>query len=933
MGFRDAIRFFRDCYEADNKRTTIWNIFHPSVEHRVFTALREELVTGFLAELPLDLSEGQAIKKAAYLYRREKELIYSSAFIVGWVEVQEEVSQAVCAPLLMYPAEITEAEESVFLRVDLHDPRLNRRLLDCLMDGSDGSRVAERISGALGDQSLTFDRVVAAADILESLVPGLDASEMARYPELISENELAAAFADVKVGQRTRLKILPASVLALVKKSTEIRGVLDELAEVAVGECISEPLQALFGEGAGARSAAPGSQVGRVPAVLSRAQTQIIKSASTTPLTLVIGPPGTGKSYTIAALAVDHLSRGKSVLIASKMNHAVDVVGNKIEEQLGLNGCVVRGGRKQYLKDLKLYLSQLLNGMYTTEPFDKEELVLLTRETAIVDSSLDQVEREIVRSGRQEIGWGRFLANTGDGFTSRLRSRYIRWRVQRSQPLWDLLNLMEQHLAERVRKSARLIKLLHQERLTNLLLKHRPDFTRFLAAIRARTGGKQEDLFNAIDFEVLLSAFPVWLCNLSDIHELLPLRCELFDLAIIDEATQCDIASSLPVLQRAKRVVIVGDPHQLRHLSFLSVEMQQSLSQKHGLSPQMAEAFDYRAKSILDLVNENIDSQDHVSFLNEHYRSAPPIIAFSNQTFYGGKLHIMTDKPGDGNSNRLVLRRGAGDRRQTGENRDEADCLIEDVVRQVDSEREVDRDLCHSLGVLSPFRSQVDYISERLSRRLPLEDFQRHDLLVGTAHSFQGEERDIMFLSFAVGNNSHRAALRFLERPDVFNVSITRARSVQYVYVSFDAGLLEPGTLLAAYLRFAGSLGNEVLTSGGKSQAESADAFASNVAEQLRAAGFEVWTTYSVAGLTMDLVIAREENSCGIDLVGYPGEFEAPFPLERYRMFHRAGLKIVPLPYSRWLLDRVQCLEAIEAAVRSRPGFPRKSGTTSFPGV
>jgi hypothetical protein len=47
MRFADVIRYFRDCYEADNKRAAIWNIFHPAVELRTFTEQREDLLTAF----------------------------------------------------------------------------------------------------------------------------------------------------------------------------------------------------------------------------------------------------------------------------------------------------------------------------------------------------------------------------------------------------------------------------------------------------------------------------------------------------------------------------------------------------------------------------------------------------------------------------------------------------------------------------------------------------------------------------------------------------------------------------------------------------------------------------------------------------------------------------------------------------------------------
>jgi len=67
----------------------------------------------------------------------------------------------------------------------------------------------------------------------------------------------------------------------------------------------------------------------------------------------------------------------------------------------------------------------------------------------------------------------------------------------------------------------------------------------------------------------------------------------------------------------------------------------------------------------------------------------------------------------------------------------------------------------------------------------------------------------------------------------------------------------------------------------------------------------------------MDLVAARDGRSCGIDLVGYPGAYESAFPLERYKMFHRAGLRIIPLSYALWRTQRDRCLQAIDEALSS----------------
>src|SRR5262249_20699131 len=162
---------------------------------------------------------------------------------------------------------------------------------------------------------------------------------------------------------------------------------------------------------------------------------------------------------------------------------------------------------------------------------------------------------------------------------------------------------------------------------------------------------------------------------------------------------------------RARRAVIVGDPNQLRHLSFLSTERQRELMEKCQVPPDQQGMCDYREKSILDLVNENIAGQDQVIFLNEHFRSAPPIIRFSNETFYGNSLHIMTEKPGEAPAPQIVLRNAGGRRGPDGDNPEEARLLVQDVVSEVECEKAFGPDLTHSIGILSPFRSQVECIS------------------------------------------------------------------------------------------------------------------------------------------------------------------------------------------------------------------------------
>ena len=909
MALPNLIRYFRDCYEEDNRRSTLWNIFHTSVTHRIFFEGKEELLTGFLIQIPVDADEALEAKKAAYLYQIEKELVYCSLFIVGHLGNDDDKPRHICAPLLIHPAEIIEQPPHWFLKPDFNARRLNYQLFDALEADSSQRQLSHQAINMLQEGPVTPEQVFELAGLLESTVAKLDASSLRQYPSVMSQRELQNSFSRSKA-QYTGLIALSSSAAAIINKSVETRGVVNELTEMAAGDSYSKPVQVLFG-GARAESHRRISKPGRVPAVLSSAQQTIIERGATYPVTLVIGPPGTGKSFTIASLAVEHLSRGESVLIASKMNHAVDVVGDKIEDDLNLKGCTIRGGRKQYLKEFKDYLEQLLGGMHDRLADAEGNPAHIEKELVRLDREIESLENRIRRRNEQELAWGKVLSVEQSGFWHSIRTALINYRVKHETSLSRLLEDLEYGLDQRIEKTTSLAQRLNQRRLEQTLSKHRQQFNTFLRAIRARTGLKQEDLFKQIDFRLLLSAIPIWLVNLADIQEVLPLRKDLFDLAIIDEATQCDIASCLPVFQRARRVVISGDPNQLRHLSFLAASRQRELLTKYQIDDDWEERYDYRNRSILDFVSDELPSQESVVFLDEHYRSLPPIIEFSNRRFYADSLRVMTEKPGSSTSNCLMVFSCSGRRDHQGVNEEEANRLITDCLHRVQSERSLGKASRHSIGILSPFRAQADHIAQRLSSELPLSAFEEHQLLIGTAHTFQGEERDIVYISLVVDSLTHRAALRFLEKPDVFNVSITRARIAQQIYASIDPALLDNDSILRAYLDHAGRQGELPIAKEDTSR----DRFLSEIGAALEDLGYQTWTDYKIAGLLMDLVVARGGRSCGIDLIGYPGPHESAFPLERYMMFHRAGLSIIPVSYALWRIRQELCLTSIENAI------------------
>src|SRR5699024_1184700 len=106
-----------------------------------------------------------------------------------------------------------------------------------------------------------------------------------------------------------------------------------------------------------------------------------------------------------------------------------------------------------------------------------------------------------------------------------------------------------------------------------------------------------------------------------------------------------------------------------------------------------------------------------------------------------------------------------------------------------------------SIGIISPFRGQVELIKKAVLRVFSQETIQQHQIEIGTAHTFQGDERDVMLMSWAIAANSHSQSLMFLQKPNLFNVAITRARKRLINFISKPVNELPEG-LLRDYLEF-----------------------------------------------------------------------------------------------------------------------------------
>ncbi len=621
---------------------------------------------------------------------------------------------------------------------------------------------------------------------------------------------------------------------------------------------------------------------------LNSEQEQAIKMSLSENLTVVTGPPGTGKSQVVTNLLINAAWQKKSALFASKNNKAVDVVEKRVNE-IGKRPILLRIGNNEYANRLSELFQNILSVRTTSEDIleydrikaeydsinEKIKSLLMQKEKIIaVRNQTDKLE-QIIERYRGD------LANIWNAITEEDIEKHIDMinnfekifhRVQKSKqkPLmrlfWNLIKSSRikeyELLTPKAKQSFRVLNLstislqysdlsteaiqnavnLAKARIEGLIamqeyrdillilesnkklekidmqtykLKQklssiafslwdkwltvqpisinqtdRQEMTGFIAALRlhSETIADEGTTYNAelnkkLEKVRLKMAkyFPCWAVTSLSANRRVPFEPGLFDLLIIDEASQCDIASVLPLLYRAKNAVIIGDPKQLSHITGITNKQDTNLLNKYSIPFNWS----YKAIPLFDLANSL--TKNNIVNLRDHHRSHANIIDFSNKEFYDGSLRIAT------RYDKLVLptREKAGIRwiQVSGKttrppsggavNRLEAEELVK-AIRHLVFENEYRG----TIGAVTPFKAQAELIREMIFQHTKLAERLQttNKFLVDTVHKFQGDERDIMFFSPVISDGISSGALGFLNSTgNLFNVAITRARAILVV--------------------------------------------------------------------------------------------------------------------------------------------------------
>lgn len=288
-------------------------------------------------------------------------------------------------------------------------------------------------------------------------------------------------------------------------------------------------------------------------------------------------------------------------------------------------------------------------------------------------------------------------------------------------------------------------------------------------------------------FEAALRALPVWVVT-GQSAQSIPVSPEAFDLLIIDEASTCTLTNVLPLIYRAKRIVVIGDNQQLPAIPLLRSRGQEEILLSNlGLKNLDPELRHVDTNLYQCSVSRLRGRESEVVSLLEHYRSHPLIIGFSNRNIYHSRLQLKR-RAGllEADLHGIFYRdvRGASTRRSgSWINHEEADAVVA-CIQEIRS-----KSPSSTIGVVTPFRAQVELLEQQLKTAgVP-------NVHVGTAHRFQGDERDIVVFSPVVADGLPTGTQAWVADEKLVNVAVTRARDAFFMVADMEA-CQEAGAIL-----------------------------------------------------------------------------------------------------------------------------------------
>lgn len=553
------------------------------------------------------------------------------------------------------------------------------------------------------------------------------------------------------------------------------------------------------------------------PFGLNLSQFQALENALTHQVSIIEGPPGTGKTQTILNIIANLLYRNQSIAVVSNNNTAIQNVLEKLEEY-GLDYlCAMLGNKdnkdnfiaNQQDKISKFNQIHKLNKAHFIQ--DKKDFTHIEREIVECNENLQEffnLQNSIAQTKafltQLELEFAHFKKEIDDLILPKLRNLaklesndilYLKMQMQQSAKIGFFLKLKlvlwygvgdfdfyknqittilsafeylfyeskRANLKRQLKQDCALFENLKQKDLLNKLKKLS---TQILKAHLHKKYAKFENVeFSLKDLYMKTNQFvEQYPIVFSTTHSIVGSLNEsfCFDYLICDEASQVDLTSAILALSMAKNVVIVGDTKQLPHIiSRDKIPQIQRLNENYAILKH----YNCLKYSFLSSLIEKFAHAPKV-LLREHYRCRPKIIEFCNQRFYENQLIILNEDKEQKDALQITFT-AIGNHARGKLNQREIDEIVQVILPQL---RKNLKDC--QIGIITPYNEQKRALQEVINSA---------EIQIDTVHKFQGREKEAIIIS-VVDNMQNE----FVNDPHLLNVAITRAKQFLYVVLSSE---------------------------------------------------------------------------------------------------------------------------------------------------
>ena len=536
----------------------------------------------------------------------------------------------------------------------------------------------------------------------------------------------------------------------------------------------------------------------------NKSQFQAVKNAMSSQISIIEGPPGTGKTQTILNIIANIVKNGQTVAVVSNNNAATDNVYEKLQKYHLDYLCARLGKREnkeEFINNQTGRYPIFEDPLENEYSIQKEILELNQSITKIFDiqNNIAKLKEELNEIKLQyqyfnkhhdnniNIYKIRSIKRITSEIVMKLKVEYEElqkinlWFKIKSQFLYgigkkdfykreteDIINCYnrlffiakEMELKNEIKDNNKRLNELGNNKL-NILI---DDSIKILNEyLRKKYNQKIErkvydikDLYN--NSRQFNEDYPIVFSTTYSIKKCLN-RNYMFDYIIMDESSQVDLITGVLALSVARNAVIVGDLKQLPNV--ITTDNRNAI-EEISKRYKIPNNYDYLQHSFLSSVSDTVTDAPK-QLLQEHYRCHPKIIQFCNKKFYDGNLIIMTEDKGEDNVLEAYIST-KGNHARGHKNIRQIDIIEKEIIPKLTKEIAI-----KDIGVISPYREQKKELESRFGT----------ELKVDTIHKFQGREEEAIILT-TVDNEIGE----FVDDPKMLNVAVTRAKRFLRVVVS-----------------------------------------------------------------------------------------------------------------------------------------------------